>query len=191
MRGNVLQKSSPLAFQMLFVLTMTSLTLFLGVSSIFGAFIAGILSGKLPDVPSAAAHVTIRDFSFAIFIPAYFPIVGLRLDLIRHFEIPFFAVFLEYACLVKATSVYAGARIAGEKPYGSWDLALALNAHGGPAIVLASVAFDAKMIGDEFYVDLILLALITSVIAGWWLEAELNRGVSAGDLRIGRGRSTA
>src|SRR6266498_4060110 len=53
---------------------------------------------------------------------------------------------------------------------------IALNARGGPGIVLASVAFDAGIIDPAFYTILVLLALVTSVLAGSWLEAMLRRG---------------
>jgi hypothetical protein len=42
--------------------------------------------------------------------------------------------------------------------------------------VLASVAFDAGIIQEPLYTMLIMLALITQVIAGSWLEAVLKRG---------------
>jgi Kef-type K+ transport system membrane component KefB len=64
----------------------------------------------------------------------------------------------------------------GEGKVGARNLAAALNARGGPGIVLASVAFDAKIIDEAFYTILVMLALITSVIAGSWLEAVLKRG---------------
>ena len=41
----------------------------------------------------------------------YFAIVGLQLNLVDNFEIPFFLAFLAFACLAKAGSVYAGARL--------------------------------------------------------------------------------
>jgi Kef-type K+ transport system membrane component KefB len=53
---------------------------------------------------------------------------------------------------------------------------MALNARGGPAIVMASVAFDAHIISQKFYVDLVLLALVTSVMAGSWLDRVLRKG---------------
>jgi hypothetical protein len=53
---------------------------------------------------------------------------------------------------------------------------VALNARGGPGIVLASLAFDAGIIGLSFYTSLVLLALVTSVLAGSWLEAALRHG---------------
>ena len=53
---------------------------------------------------------------------------------------------------------------------------MAINARGGPGIVLASVALDAGIIAASFFTTLVLLSLVTSVIAGSWLEATLRRG---------------
>ncbi|MDQ6721059.1 MAG: cation:proton antiporter [Candidatus Dormibacteraeota bacterium] len=182
LRLNFLGRSNALAFQVVFMMVMTSVALVLGISPIFGAFIAGILAGTL-SVDAARAQETIQTFSFGFFIPVYFAIVGLRLDLIREFDVPFFAVFLIYACLVKTVSVYVGARLAGEAQESAVNLAVALNARGGPAIVLASVAFDAHIISEKFYVDLVLLALVTSMMAGAWLDRVLRRGTFFNELQ--------
>jgi Kef-type K+ transport system membrane component KefB len=179
MRGNLLAWSSPVAFQLLFLLGVTALALFLGVAAYFGAFVAGILAGRLEGV-NLRAHEAITSFSFAVFIPIYFAIVGLQLDLLRHFDVLFFLAFLAYACVAKALSVYAGARLSRQPKPAARNLAVALNARGGPAIVLASVAYGARIIDENFYVSLIMLALVTSVIAGAWLDAVLRRG-STGD----------
>src|SRR5205807_695576 len=82
-------------------------------------------------------------------------------------------------------SVYAGARIAGEPRRQARNLSVALNARGGPAIVLASVAYDAGIINQGFFASLVMLALVTSVVAGSWLEIQKRRGVWAGEL-LGR-----
>ena len=94
----------------------------------------------------------------------------------------FFVVFLGYACVAKSVSVYLGARVAGEPHRQSRNLSVALNARGGPAIVLASVAFDAGIINQGFFASLVMLALVTSVAAGSWLEVERRRGAWAGEL---------
>ncbi|MBJ7594517.1 MAG: cation:proton antiporter [Candidatus Dormibacteraeota bacterium] len=174
-RINVLGRGNALAFQIVFMMAMTSAALFLGISPIFGAFIAGLLAGTLTGT-AASAQATIQSFAFGFFIPVYFAIVGLKLDLIHQFDPAFFALFLLFACAVKAMSVYAGARIARERRGSALNLAVALNARGGPAIVLASVALDAHVIAQRFYVDLVLLALLTSMLAGAWLDRALRRG---------------
>jgi Kef-type K+ transport system membrane component KefB len=173
--GNLLHRASPIGFQLSVLLAMTGLAAFIGVSPIFGAMLAGILAGDLRGA-AAEARQTIQGFAYAFFIPVYFAVVGLRLDLAHHFEPLFFVFFLAFACLVKTVSAYAGARLAGEGKAGARNLAVALNARGGPGIVLASVAFDAGVIDSAFYTILVLLALVTSVLAGSWLEAMLRHG---------------
>jgi len=174
-RGNLLHRSSPLAFQLVLLLALTTLAAFLGVSPIFGALVAGMLASDLRGEDEQARQ-TVHRFAFGFFIPLYFAIVGIRLDLVHHFEPVFFVVFLAFACLTKATSCYAGARLAGQGRRGAWNLAVALNARGGPGIVLASVALDAGIINEGFYTSLVMLALITSVLAGSWLQVALRRG---------------
>jgi len=120
--------------------------------------------GVAPD-----AIRSIQGFAFAFFIPIYFAIVGLQLDLLRGFNVTFFLLFLLLACAVKAGSVYLGARLAGQPSASSWNLAVALNARGGPGIVVASVAYGAGIIDQPFYAVLVMLAIVTSLFAGSWL----------------------
>ena len=86
------------------------------------------------------------------------------------------ALALGFACTAKAVSVYLGGRLARESHRGALNLAVALNARGGPGIVLASVAFDAGIINARFYATLVLLAIVTSLAAGAWLERAMRSG---------------
>jgi hypothetical protein len=52
------------------------------VEAFFGALLAGIVVGARKREPASAIEA-VKGFSFAFFIPAYFAIVGLQLDLIR------------------------------------------------------------------------------------------------------------
>ena len=45
-----------------------------------------------------------------------------------------------------------------------------MNARGGPGIVVASTAFSAGIIDQDFFAVFVLLAIITSLAAGSWLE---------------------
>jgi hypothetical protein len=38
------------------------------------------------------------------------------------------------------------------------------------------VAFDAAIINEEFYVSLVMLAVLTSLLAGSWLERMVKSG---------------
>ena len=172
-RLNLLHRHSPVAFQLVFLLVSCLLCVVLGIQPFFGAFVAGIIVGSATATPNPAeegAAVAIKDFAFAFFVPIYFAIVGLQLDLLHGFNPLFFLGYLAFACLVKAVSVYAGARVGGQPPPAAVNLAVAMNARGGPGIVLASVAFGAGIINQSFYAVLVLLAIVTSLLAGAWLE---------------------
>ena len=56
------------------------------------------------------------------------------------------------------------------------SLAITTNARGGPGIVLASVAFDAGIISPQFYTTLVIAAVLTSQMAGAWLDYILRKG---------------
>jgi Kef-type K+ transport system membrane component KefB len=191
-RFNLIRQASPVAYDLALMLTATLLCLFLGIEGFFGAFVAGVAVGRAtPAAPAASATQatqatpggegatgrgietdairSIQGFAFAFFIPIYFAIVGLQLDLLRGFNVRFFLLFLLLACAVKAGSVYLGARLAGQASASSWNLAVALNARGGPGIVVASVAYGAGIIAQPFYAVLVMLAIVTSLFAGSWL----------------------
>jgi Kef-type K+ transport system membrane component KefB len=86
------------------------------------------------------------------------------------------AIFIVGSCAVKILSVSLAARFAGFRGLDLINLAITTNARGGPGIVLASVAFDAGIISPKFYTTLVLAAVLTSQMAGAWLDYVLRRG---------------
>ena len=114
--------------------------------------------------------------SFAFFIPVYFAIVGLKLDLIRGVSLWMMLAFIGGTCIVKVLSVSLAARLAGFRGLDLVNLAITTNAREGPGIVLASVAFDASIISSKFYTTLVVAAVLTSQIAGAWLDYVLHKG---------------
>lgn len=162
------------------LLAVAGLCLWLGVNPMFGALALGIVTGRVRQQLSLGESRSISRIGLGVFIPLYFALVGLKLDLLRHFDVQFFLGFLAFACIVKAASVYLGARLGGEGRSSALNFAVALNARGGPGIVLATVAFDAGIINESFFAILVLLAIVTSLIAGSWLGAIVRR---RGELR--------
>jgi len=84
--------------------------------------------------------------------------------------------FIIGSCVVKILSVSLAGRFAGFRGLDLINLAITTNARGGPGIVLASVAFDAGIISANFYTTLVLAAVLTSQMAGAWLDYVLRRG---------------
>jgi Kef-type K+ transport system membrane component KefB len=189
-RINVVARRSPVAARVAWLLGAVLLCTVLGINPIFGALLAGLAlrRGEPPRTAAAVGTIrstgaessisasswqawdTLRQFSLAFFIPIYFFTVGLKLDLIHNFEVRFFLCFFVLSCGLKASSIWFGAKLAGQPSGRAWDLAVALNARGGPGIVLATVTFQAGIINDSFFTSIVLLSVVTSQLAGFWLD---------------------
>jgi len=175
-RFNVFAKNSPLGYALAVLLAYCVVAGALGVSLVFAAFLAGFAVVHKKRKLFAEALDAIGKVSFAFFIPVYFALVGLKLDLIRGFSLWMVAAFLVGSCGVKIVSVSLAGRLAGFRGLDLLNLAITTNARGGPGIVLASVAFDAGIISAEFYTTLVLAAILTSQAAGVWLDYVLRKG---------------
>ncbi|HEV3305530.1 MAG TPA: cation:proton antiporter [Candidatus Sulfotelmatobacter sp.] len=175
-RFNVLAKNSPVAYAISVLLGYCVLAGLLGVSVVFAAFLAGFAVIHKKRKLFSEALEAIGKVSFAFFIPVYFAIVGLKLDLVRGLSLNMLAAFIVGSCLVKILSVSLAARLAGFRRLDLINLAITTNARGGPGIVLASVAFDTGIISAPFYTTLVIAAIVTSQMAGAWLDYVLRKG---------------
>jgi Kef-type K+ transport system membrane component KefB len=128
MRANVLVRRSPVGFQLLWMLALSAAALALGLVPLYGAFTAGIAVAVADDSlagrPERNAPTAI---SFGFFIPIYFALIGIQLDLIHHFNVVFFAGFLLFACIARAASVYLGARLSRENRFMSFGSLVMLS----------------------------------------------------------------
>jgi Kef-type K+ transport system membrane component KefB len=174
-RWNVLSTASPAGYLVLVLFLYSAVASAFDVSLVFAAFLAGFAVGADQLLP-ADALASLGRVSFAVFIPIYFAIVGYRLDLGKDLSLSMLALFVVGGCVIKLISAGMGARLARFRGLDAVNLAVALNARGGPGIVLASVAYDAGIINGAFFTTLVLMAIITSQAAGAWLEYVLRKG---------------
>src|SRR5947209_2592939 len=172
-RFNLLAINSPVTFTLLIAFGYVAVAGLLDVNLVFAAFLAGFAISRKR---LGEALETISSFSFALFIPAYFALVGYSLIFGKSFSLTMLLAFLAGACLLKLAAVALGSRLAGFKGLDIINLAVATNARGGPGIVLASVAYEAGIISAAFYTTLVLVAVLTSQAAGSWLEFVLRKG---------------
>ncbi|MEK6719297.1 MAG: cation:proton antiporter [Chloroflexota bacterium] len=158
----------------------------LEVNVVFGSFLAGFglvggFGGRHRD-RFAGALDSVSRIGFATFIPVYFALVGARLDLGVGFSLPVLLAFLVGSSLLRISFVTAASRLAAISPRDAVDVGIAMNARGGPGIVLATVAFEAGIIAPSLFSALVITAIATSQVAGWWLgRAIRDRGELLGE----------
>jgi Kef-type K+ transport system membrane component KefB len=175
-RFNVLAKHSPTGYAIAILLAYCVVAGALHVSLVFAAFLAGFAVVHRKRKLFADALGAIGKVAFAFFIPVYFAIVGLKLDLVRGVSLWMMLAFILGSCVIKILSVSLAGRFAGFRGLDLINLAITTNARGGPGIVLASVAFEAGIISSKFYTTLVVAAVLTSQFAGAWLDYVLRKG---------------
>ena len=180
LRRNLLYKSSPLAYAICVLFAYVGIAAYLDVNLVFAAFLAGFgLAGGIAGDERqyfTEALDAIHRFSFSVFIPVYFALVGYRLVFGREFSFAMFVTVLIGSSLVALASRGLAAKLAGFQKLDILNLAIATNARGGPGIVMASVAYEAGIISAAFYTALVLTAIVTSQAAGMWLRFVLSKG---------------
>ncbi len=175
-RWNAFAHHSPTGYIIAVLLAYCAVAGAIDVNIVFAAFLAGLAVTHRKRRIFADSLDAIRKVSFAFFIPVYFAIVGLKLDLIRGVSLPMIAIFIVGTCAIKMMAVSLAGRFAGFRGLDLINLGITTNARGGPGIVLASVAFDAGIISSKFYTTLVVAAILTSQFAGAWLDYVMRRG---------------
>ncbi len=125
----------------------------------------------------------ISDFAFSFFVPVYFALVGIQLNLIHHFSFARFTLFFLIAFILEGIGTVLVLKIATKlKNNQIINFGIAMNARGGPGIVLATVAYNYKIINVEFFTVLVLTTMFSSLIAGYWLRIQQNNDDKVFDL---------
>lgn len=180
-RWNLLLKSSPVGYIFFILFLYISIAAALEINLVFAAFLAGFGvvggMGGTERVRFSPQLEAISRVAGGLFVPLYFAVVGSKIILGRDFSAQMLLLFLIASSAVAMISFSVAAFCAGFRGLDLLNLAITKNARGGPGIVLASVAFDAGIINASFYTTLVLSAVFTSQVAGFWLRLVLSRGL--------------
>ena len=146
-----------------------------GINTMYSAFIVGYivktLFGENAETRDRIKHL--EQFTFSFFVPIYFALVGVQLNVFHDFSLARFALFFAIAFGLEFLGTWLFLFRMGRAA--RLNFAITMNARGGPGIVLATVAYDAKIISVEFFTVLILTTMLSSLIAGYWLRAQQKR----------------
>lgn len=172
--GRLLLKESPeaslIGYTLLVCLVLVSMASVLHVNIVFSALLAGVAIGRLPGSRLDPVKENIANLAVWFFVPIYFGLVGLQMDILGNFDLMLMSGFLVASSLVKVASIVLFTRFVNV-PWGkALDFGITMNARGGPGIVLASLAYAARIINEEFFIALVVVSIISSLIAGIWLK---------------------
>ena len=140
----------------------------IGIALIFGAFIMGMV---MPRHAGLTEDVTgkIEDFVVILLLPLFFTYTGLRTDiglLDRPELIVLTLVLIAVAIIGKLAGAYIAARIAGFKSKPAFMLGTLMNTRGLTELIVLNLALEKGVISDALFAALVLMALVTTFMAG-------------------------
>jgi Kef-type K+ transport system membrane component KefB len=160
-----------------FSLGLPVLAIVMNVNVALAAFLAGILLGTGNRGGTSRGYRLAKNFAMGVLIPVYFAIVGMKLDMINHFNVTFFLGFLALSTLLETIGSMLAVRLTGVNWLSSFNFGVTMNARGGPGIVVSTIALEAGIINESFYSTLVMTAVVTSVMTGCWLRFAITRGL--------------
>ena len=148
-----------------------------GINIMYAAFLVGYVVKAVAGVDARIKNAmdSLGNFAFSFFIPIYFALVGIQLNLLHNFSFLRFAIFFVIAFGLEGIGTFLMLQFTDLRDAVKVNFAITMNARGGPGIVLATVAYSYQIISVEFFTVLILTTMLSSLIAGYWLRSQQKK----------------
>ena len=152
-------------------------TQLIGVHTVLGAFVAGILIGESPILTREIGE-QLGGLTAALFMPVFFGMAGLTADLtiLRHPDFLVLALgLILIASVGKFSGAFAGAYWGGLTRREALALGCAMNARGATEVIVASIGLSMGVLTQNLYTLIVTMAMITTMIMPPTLRWTLNR----------------
>lgn len=156
---------------------MALITHLIGVHTVLGAFVAGVLVGESPIL---TRHIDeqLRGLITAFFAPVFFGIAGLTADLTILAD-PKIALFTAGLVLVasigKFSGAFIGAELGGLTRREGLALACGMNARGSTEVIIATVGLSMGALNQDLFTMIVAMAVLTTTAMPPTLRWALGR----------------
>ncbi|TPM30941.1 potassium transporter [Mesorhizobium sp. B2-3-4] len=156
---------------------MALITNLIGVHTVLGAFVAGILVGESP-ILSDHIEGQLRGVITALFMPVFFGMAGLSADLTVLAD-PTLALLtlalVMIASIGKFSGAFLGGRLAGMSLKESTAVGSAMNARGSTEVIVASIGLSMNILSHNLFTMIVTMAVITTLAMPPMLRWALGR----------------
>ena len=149
----------------------------IGVHTVLGAFVAGILIGQSPIL---TRHIDeqLRGLIVALFMPVFFAGAGLSTDLTILANPLLLALsvgFILIASIGKFAGAFVGGALGGLTGKESLALAFGMNARGSTEVIVASIGLSMGALSRDLFSMIVAMAIITTMMMPPTLRWALRR----------------
>jgi Kef-type K+ transport system membrane component KefB/nucleotide-binding universal stress UspA family protein len=146
--------------------TMALITDAIGVHTVLGAFVAGILVGQSPIL---TRHIDeqLRGLIVAFFMPVFFGMAGLSANL-RALTNPDLLELtiglIVIASIGKFAGAFLGGRIGGLTFAESLAVGSGMNARGSTEVIIASIGLSMGVLSEQLFTAIVTMAVVTTMV---------------------------
>jgi Kef-type K+ transport system membrane component KefB/nucleotide-binding universal stress UspA family protein len=156
---------------------MALLTAAIGVQTVLGAFIAGILIGQSPIL---TRHIDeqLRGLIAALFMPVFFGMAGLTTNLAVLGKPNLLLVtigLIAIASLGKFSGAFLGGQLGGMTRAEALALGCGMNARGSTEVIIASIGLSMGVLNQTLFTTIVAMAVVTTLLMPPLLRRALMR----------------
>jgi len=144
---------------------MAIITDLIGVHTVLGAFVAGILVGQSP-ILTRQIDSQLRALTTALFMPVFFGLTGLSTDLsvLADPSILILALgLILIASLGKFGGAFAGAKLSGYNNAEAMALGCGMNARGSTEVIVATIGLSVGVLDERLFSVIVAMAVVTTM----------------------------
>jgi Kef-type K+ transport system membrane component KefB len=166
------------------VLLCAFITQRIGIHSIFGAFLFGVIMPKRSGMTRELTD-KVEDFTVIVLLPVFFAVTGLRTNLLS-LNSPSLIGWLVAIVLVATVGKFAGcglaARLTGSTKRDAVILGALMNTRGLTELVILSIGFSLNVLSDRTFAMMVIMALVTTIMAAPIVNRLTSRDEQIRDL---------
>ena len=159
------------------MLVMAYTTHQIGVHTVLGAFVAGILVGESP-ILTKHIEEQLRGLITALFAPIFFGMAGLTADLTVLADPQLLLLtlgFVAIASVGKFGGAFLGGRLGGLTIKESFALGSGMNARGSTEVIVASIGLSMGALSQNLFTIIVTMAVLTTMAMPPMLRWALAR----------------
>ena len=153
------------------------ITQLIGVHTVLGAFVAGILVGESPILTEEIDR-QLRGLVAGLFMPVFFGLAGLSADLtvLGDQQLALLTLgFVAIASFGKAAGAFSGGWFGGLTVKESTALAMGMNARGSTEVIVATIGLSMGVLSQNLFTIIVAMAIITTTAMPPTLRWALKR----------------
>lgn len=156
---------------------MALITHMIGVHTVLGAFVAGVLVGESP-ILTKQIDERLRGLITSLFMPIFFGLAGLSADLtvLKDPQLLFLTGMLVLiASIGKFGGAFVGGKLGRLTGNESFALASGMNARGSTEVIIATIGLSMGVLSQNLFTMIVTMAIVTTMAMPPMLRAALAR----------------